>query len=85
MRWTVIHPQTARNNRPQNLDRPFRQDQPDGLLRPVIDARGVLRELRDTHAFSEFRTQHLVAWGSVATVRDFIRLIYHEPNNVLHS
>ena len=29
-RWTVIHQQTARNNRPQNLDRPFRQDQPDG-------------------------------------------------------
>ena len=57
----MIHHQTARNNGPQNLDRPFRQDQPDGLLRPVIDARGVLRELRDTDAFSEFRTQHLVA------------------------
>ena len=37
-RWTVVLHQTVRNNRTQNLDRTFRQDQPDGLLRPVIDA-----------------------------------------------
>ena len=81
----MIHHQTARNIGPQNLDRLLRQDHPDDLLRLVIDARGVLREVRDTDAISQVWPHRLVASGSVGTVGNFIRLIYHVPNNVLHS